>query len=224
MNVSVIVPALNEEPLIERALLSVVNQQAQPEVVVVDGGSRDNTVGLARNYARVITERRGRGRQMNLGAQHSSGDVLVFLHADTELKPGYFEEISKALEDPSVVGGCAPLTFDSFHSVLWLYSRFTMMKFWLFHYGDGAVFVRRRVFEDLQGFREMPIMEDLDFLRRLRRVGRTVLLRTPVVTSARRFRKGGMVRNQARNMFIVSSFYLGVPPSQLARWYPDVRE
>jgi rSAM/selenodomain-associated transferase 2 len=224
MKTSVIVPALNEERDIDRALLSVVNQRVRAELVVVDGGSRDNTVGIARHYAKVIMGRRGRSRQMNLGVQHSSGDVLVFLHADTELKAGYFEEVSKALEDPSVVGGYAPLTFDSYNSLLWIYSRFTMMKFRLFHYGDGAVFVRRSVFENLRGFRELPIMEDLDFLRRLQRAGRTVLLSTPVVTSARRFRKGGMIRNQARNVFIVSSFYLGVPPSQLARWYPNVRE
>ena len=224
MNTSVIVPALNEEQVIERALLSVVNQQTGAELVVVDGGSRDDTVGIASRYAKVITGQRGRGRQMNLGVWHSSGDVLVFLHADTELTPGYFEEVSKVLEDPSVVGGYAPLTFDSSNSLLWIYSRFTMMKFRLFHYGDGAVFVRRSVFEFLQGFREIPIMEDLDFLRRLQRSGRTVLLSTPVITSARRFRKGGMIRNQARNVFMVSSFYLGVTPSQLARWYPNVRE
>ena len=224
MKISVIIPSLNEELMIERALQSVLHQGCELEIIVVDGGSRDRTVSIARKYAMVIHGPRGRAKQMNIGASHSSGDVLVFLHADTQLTPGYAPAVLEALRNPAVVGGCAPLRFDSSHSLLSLYSRLSMAKIWLFHYGDCAIFVRRNVFEMLGGFRDLPILEDIDFLRMMRRHGSAVLLDVPVLTSARRFLKKGIFLSQVLNVLLVISFLIGVPPEHLARWYPDVRE
>jgi len=109
---------------------------------------------------------------MNLGEAHATGDVLLFLHADTRLNLDHIREVLRALEDPDIIGGCSPLTFDFAEPYLSLYSRLSMMRFWLFHYGDGALFVRRSGFDRLSGFKEIPIMEDPNFLRRMRREGK----------------------------------------------------
>jgi len=211
--------------MIKKAICSVLqNSVVETEIIVVDGGSEDETVELATTHARTISGPRGRGEQMNLGAAHVGGDVLVFLHADTQLHAGYLSEMLRTLADPTVAGGCAPIIFDVPHRILSLYSWFSRTRFRFFHFGDGAIFVRRNVFEQLGGFHSIPIMEDLDFLRRMRRTGKVVLLTNPVLTSSRRFVRRGIVINQLCNIILVVLFLFGVSPHYLARWYPDERK
>jgi len=221
--IAVIVPSLNEERHIEGTLRSILSQDPSVEVVVVDGGSTDRSPEIARNLARVVPGIRGRASQMNEGARQTSGDILVFLHADTRMPPGYCRKLLEMGQRSGVVGGFSPLDFDSPSLLLSLYARLTRTPLWFFHYGDQAFFVRREIFEDMGGFSEVPIMEDLDFLNRLRKRGRLALLPAPVITSARRFLEGGILRTQLRNVLLVLLFVLGVNPAFLKRFYPDTR-
>jgi hypothetical protein len=124
-----------------------------------------------------------------------------------------------ALADPAAAGGTITLRFDENRPLLRLYALSTRLPFRLFHYGDQGIFVRRSVFERLGGFREIPLMEDVDFLRRLHRAGRVALTPAPITTSARRFVEGGVLRQQLLNIALVAAFELGVAPERLAGWY-----
>lgn len=224
MKVSVIIPALNEAENIEACLASVKHQQGDFEIIVVDGGSRDLTVEIARSCACTITSERGRGRQMNAGARLAQGEALLFLHSDSRLHPEALTALRRCLVDAEVAGGTFTLRFDSDRVLLRLYAFFTRFKPRPFHYGDQGIFVRRSAYDKLQGFKEMPLMEDVDFLKRLGELGRTALIDLPVTTSARRFLKHGLVRQQLRNLVLVSLYGLGVKPETLAKWYMTDRK
>ncbi|MCL5289033.1 MAG: TIGR04283 family arsenosugar biosynthesis glycosyltransferase [Acidobacteria bacterium] len=217
--ISVIIPALNESENILACLRSVQEQEGPHEMLVVDGGSTDGTPELARPHAQVISAPRGRAQQMNLGARLATGEVLLFLHADTRLHADSLATLRCALDDPRVAGGTFTLRFDADRRLLRFYSFCSRFRFRLFHYGDQGIFVRRSVFERLRGFADIPLMEDLDFLGRLRKSGRVALLPLPVTTSARRFEEHGVLRQQLLNTALVSAYYFGVPPASLARLY-----
>jgi rSAM/selenodomain-associated transferase 2 len=219
VKVSVIIPALNEAENIKSCLLSVARQQGRFEIIVVDGQSADDTAEIAGHYARVIGSERGRAAQLNAGSRHACGDVLLFLHADSKLHPDALTELRRSLENPQVVGGTFTLKFDSDKLLLKLYAFFTRFKPRYFHYGDQGIFVRRSVFDRLEGFKRMPLMEDLDFLSRLRKAGRVALIKLPVTTSARRFLEHGLMRQQLLNFFLVALYVLGVKPETLSKWY-----
>ena len=219
MRVSVVVPVLNEAEHIEACLQSVLGQAGEIEIVVVDGGSTDATSKIAARYAQVVPSSRGRAVQMNLGAREATGDVFLFLHGDSLLHAEALEALRAALTDPSVAGGTFTLRFDTEHPVLRFYAWCTRLSPAWFRYGDQGIFVRRAVFEQLAGFRELPILEDVDLLRRLRRLGRLAVVPRPVTTSARRFEAGGLVRQQLLNGTILAAHAAGVPPEYLARWY-----
>ncbi len=223
MKISVIIPALNEEANIETCLTSVVRQQGDFEIIVVDGKSDDRTAEIAKQYSSVISTERGRAMQMNAGANLARGEVLFFLHSDSILHPDALSELRRAMEDAQTVGGTFTLRFDSDRFPLKLYAFFTRFKPRYFHYGDQGIFVRRAVFDSLNGFKELPLMEDVDFLRRLRASGRVSLIRLPVTTSARRFLEHGLFRQQLMNAFLVTLYFLGVKPQTLSRWYRNER-
>ncbi|MFP5260624.1 MAG: TIGR04283 family arsenosugar biosynthesis glycosyltransferase [Blastocatellia bacterium] len=219
MKVSVVIPALNEADNIIACVASVESQQGDFEIIVVDGGSTDGTVALASPRALVIEGRRGRGAQMNEGARRATGAALLFLHADSSLHPDALTRLRMSLADPRVAGGTFTLRFDSEKLPLRFYAAFTRLRFRYFHFGDQGIFVRREVFERLGGYKEMPIMEDVDFLSRMRKEGRVALIDLPVTTSARRFLNRGPVRQQLLNVFLVACYLLGVNPSTLSRLY-----
>lgn len=223
MTLSVVVPTLNEARHIEACLASVWSQPHDGEVIVVDGGSDDATAVLATPLATaVVPSVRGRAAQMNAGARTATGDALLFLHADSRLAPGAFDALHEALADPAVVGGTFTLRFDVDDPLLDFYAWCTRFPLGVFRYGDQGIFVRRATFDALGGFPELPIMEDVDFLARLRRRGRTALIPLPVTTSARRFERLGVVRQQLLNAALVGLYALGAPPERLARWYENV--
>ena len=220
--VSIIIPTLNEADVIDSSLRKLFNHQGDFEVIVVDGGSSDNTVDIIQRYpqVRLAISKRGRGLQMNEGARLASGDVLLFLHADTYLPPAGLELIREVMADSQVVGGAFLMNFDSGSLLLKAMSRFTRINHTLFTYGDQGLFVRVNTFEDIGGFKSLSIMEDVEIQMRLRSRGTFVKIRHPVTTSARRFIQVGVLRQQLVNTILVFLFHLGVSPSVLERYYP----
>ena len=223
MKISVIVPTLNEESHIEKTLQSVMKQEGDYELYVVDGGSTDNTVTIAKKYACVISSKRGRAIQMNAGAKLCKGDILLFLHADTLLPDNGFREIRKRIRDETVAGGSFYIAFDADNFILRGVSFITRFNFRLFHFGDQGIFVRRDIFQSLRGYKEMPIMEDYDFYKRLREQGKVILIRMPVISSARRFIKKGVIRQLLINKFVVLAYWAGVDIQTIKRFYDDMR-
>jgi rSAM/selenodomain-associated transferase 2 len=219
MKISVIIPVLNEVRGILPCLYSIKTQEGEFELIVIDGGSVDGTVEVVRPHARVIRSEQGRAVQMNSGARHSTGEILLFLHADSHLPPRAFPQMERVLADSKIVGGTFRLRFNSQKFFLRAIAFFTRFKFRYFHYGDQGIFVRRSVFEQLNGFTEMPFMEDIDFLQRLHRTGRVILLKQPITTSARRFLERGVIRQQLVNIILVILYLLGARPEKLKKWY-----
>jgi rSAM/selenodomain-associated transferase 2 len=190
----------------------------------VDGGSTDDSVRIARQFFHTETiSAPNRGMQLNHGARGLFTDVLLFLHADSELPRGFDFHIQRALANPAVVGGCFRLEFESPEPLLNFYAWFTKFPGRFFHFGDQAFFVRRDTFCEMDGFSPLPFLEDVDSLRRLKRLGKFIVLPTSVRTSARRFMKRGIVRQQLTNILLVTSFELGVSAGRLAKFYQAVR-
>lgn len=220
MRLSVIIPTLNEGRGIGATLDALRSLDGELELIVADGASSDETVRIAEERgARVVAAPRGRGAQMNAGAAAARGEVLLFLHADTRLPPGAGALIAGALARAEVAGGCFRLSFDRDHWLLGLCAFMSRFPFRFFHYGDQAYFVRAEVFRSMGGFREQPLMEDLDFWLRLRRTGREVVLPSAVVTSARRFVANGTLRQQLRNIALVVLYLCGVSAERAAKMY-----
>ena len=221
MRLSVVVPALDEARQIQATLASA-RQPGVAEVIVVDGGSVDRTRALAEPRAdRVVVAPRGRARQMNAGAALATGDVLLFLHADTRLPPDAAAAVAAALVDPAVVGGRFDVRLEPSSPLLRLTADLMNRRSRLtgIATGDQAIFVRRAVFTALGGFPDLPLMEDVAFSRALKRAGRTAALRAQVTTSSRRWRQGGVVRTVLRMWTLRLLFLLGMPAHRLARWY-----
>lgn len=221
LRVSLIVAALNEADRIQATLRRLRRDFPDCELLVVDGGSTDGTAELARPVADVITSARGRGRQLDAGARRSTGDVLWFHHADTVTDPAAFGQLLAALADPRVVGGGLSLRFDRPSAGLaylaWTSNLRARRLGWVF--GDQAMFVRRTAFEVAGGFGELPIMEDLELSRRLRRLGRTVVLPATSTASARRFEAYGTWRMVAFMQVLKAMYLTGADPHMLERRY-----
>jgi hypothetical protein len=162
----------------------------------------------------------GRARQMNAGAAAAAGEWLLFLHADSTLPTGWLTAI--AALDSTVIGGWFQFALDDSAWQARVIERLTAwrVKHFTLPYGDQGFFVRRRVFEALGGFRELPLMEDVEFARRLARAGRVASLPLPLRTSARRWRREGWFRRSTKNLLLVTFYFLGVRTERLARWYP----
>ncbi len=219
--ISVVIPVLNESRTIGSCLSLLETEIGRHQIVVVDGGSRDGTMGIVSRFRGVkqLSAPTGRGCQMNRGAAAAEGDILLFLHADTSLPPGGLKKIERAMEQNGVVAGAFSSTFDDPCPILKLYACFTRINHILFTYGDQGLFVANRVFKAIGGFREIPIMEDVEIQGRLRRAGPFVKIREPVTTSARRFRCHGVIKQQILNCALVCLYHAGVNPLRLARYY-----
>jgi rSAM/selenodomain-associated transferase 2 len=223
VSLTVIVPALDEAANLERLLPLVVARCPGAEVIVVDGGSRDGTPEVARRVPGVVvlSSVRGRARQMNHGAAQAGGRTLLFLHADTRLPEDAPEAIRRALEDPRVVAGRFDVRFDSARPVFRMIAFFMNLRSrlsWICT-GDQGIFVRREVFEALGGYPDIPLMEDIELSRRLKRAGRISCLRLWVVTSARKWEREGPWRTIALMWGLRFLHALGVGPERLHRLY-----
>lgn len=227
--VSVVIPALNEEPNLALAVESALRGQGREkavEIIVVDGGSRDNTYALARELGvEAVTSFPGRARQMNLGAALATGGILLFLHADTMLPDGWDAQARAVLARPGVAAGAFPFGLDADGPA---YRRLERLVNWRSRalqlpYGDQAIFLRAELFARLGGYLELPIMEDYELVRRLKRQGRIALAAAPARTSARRWRAKGLARTTLINQAMLLGWHLGVDPARLAAWYRGQR-
>lgn len=219
--ISIIIPTLNEAGNIKQAI-ATTKVSTNTEIIVVDGGSQDDTVEIVQSLGiKVISSSPGRASQMNAGAVVASGEILLFLHADTRLPPGFEDMVRAALQKPSTVAGAFALRIDaSLLSLRWVEwgvnwrSHFLQMP-----YGDQAIFLKKEVFQQIGGFPELPIMEDFELIRRLKRIGQIMILPVPVVTSARRWLQKGVFKTTLINQIVIIAYFLGVSPEKIRRWY-----
>ena len=219
LRLSIIIPTFNEARNITDCLDSVFYQEHPCQVIVADGGSSDGTLDLVRPPAQVVAADKGRAGQMNAGARLATGDVLLFLHADTRLPPGGLACLAKAMGQNTAPGGVFRLSFDPASPLLNFYAWCTRFSCRLFHYGDAGIFIRRDLFEEMGGYADLAIMEDLDLWLTLHRRGRPLILPRAVTTSSRRFLQHGAIRQQAVNAGLVALWLLGVNHRKLAAWY-----
>ncbi len=219
--ISIIIPTLNEEGNIGRTLSSLAGV-ADIEVIVVDGGSMDNTVQKAVEAGtRVITTSPGRAVQMNRGAAAANGDILLFLHSDTLLPTGFADFIRAALLIPQTLAGAFTLRIAEEGPGLRVVEWLVRWRSFLFHmvYGDQALFLTADKFHAIGGFPEQPFMEDFEFVRQLRKKGRIVILPQVVITSGRKWQQRGVFTTTVINQVIILGYLLGVSPDRLRQWY-----
>ena len=221
VSLSVIVPTFGSEPGLEATLQSAA-QAVGAEVIVVAAGETTYSTALARKYGCILAQTSpGRGRQLNIGSTAANGETLLFLHADTQLPAGYAKMVEAVLSQAHVAAGAFPLHIDANGAKYRLIERGVGLRSRLLQmpYGDQAMFLRRELFQQLEGFREWPIMEDFEILRRVRNYGRIELVGVPVMTSARRWRRVGAMRTTLINQGIILAYMFGVPADVLATWY-----
>jgi rSAM/selenodomain-associated transferase 2 len=220
---SVIMPVLNEAKNLEGILSRLRTTCPAAEVVIVDGGSKDGTSAVARRFPWVtyLSSERGRARQMNAGARVANGEALLFLHADTLLPEGAAAAIRETFNDPEVVAGRFDVRFDNPRLVYKVIARFINLRSRLTKIctGDQALFVRRKTFEELGGYPDIPLMEDVEFTTRLKRIGGMACLRSKVTASARKWEQGGVFRIILLMWALRFLYFIGVSPDRLHRLY-----
>jgi rSAM/selenodomain-associated transferase 2 len=220
--ISIIMPVLNESANLQRAIDST-QPSDNIEVIVVDGGSSDDTcqVAAARGV-QVIASPAGRSRQMNLGAATATGDILLFLHGDSRLPLGFdrlIRQMMSGKEEP--IAGAFRLGIDAPQASLrwveqgvWWRSQVCQMP-----YGDQGIFLKAKVFNEIGGFPDLPIMEDFELIRRLRQWGKISIIKQPVMTSARRWLQKGIFKTTLINQLMVLGYLSGVSPTRLMELY-----
>jgi rSAM/selenodomain-associated transferase 2/rSAM/selenodomain-associated transferase 1 len=219
--ISIIIPTLNEADVI-KATVARLPESENIEILVVDGGSRDNTVEIAQKLGtRVLIKAPSKAEQMNAGAAEARGDVLLFLHADTRLPANFEEIVMAAVSRDDVSAGAFTLGIDSKTWSLRFIERVANWRARIFKlpYGDQALFVGRDLFFEIGGFPDYPIMEDFEFIRRLKKKGQITILPQSVQTSPRRWQNFGVLKTWLLNQIIVAAYFIGIPPHRLAFWY-----
>jgi uncharacterized protein len=233
--ISIVIPALNEAATIAKTLANIQNLP-QVEIILVDGGSSDDTIKISQELGiQVITSSKGRAHQMNVGAKAATGEILLFLHADTILPLGFEQMVRSSLRELGDGGtggrgdlkGLVPIAGaftlqidDPMPSLRWIERLVAWRSKWQqMPYGDQAIFLTAETFRSVGGFVEMPIMEDFDLIKRLQRLGRIDILAAPVITSARRWLQRGVWQTTLINQAIVIGYSIGISPTRLATWY-----
>ncbi|MDB9538433.1 TIGR04283 family arsenosugar biosynthesis glycosyltransferase [Anabaenopsis tanganyikae CS-531] len=219
--ISIIIPTYNEAGNIREAI-ACTQPSTNVELIVVDGGSQDDTVTIAESLnVKVIASAPGRATQMNTGAMAASGDILLFLHADTRLPPGFDGMIRTAVQQPQMVAGAFALQINAtLWTLRWVEkgvnwrSRFCQMP-----YGDQAIFLTAEVFDQVGHFPDLPIMEDFELIRRLQSIGKIIIIPVPVITSARRWLQKGVFYTTILNQIVITAYLLGISPKRIRRWY-----
>jgi len=222
---SFIIPVWNEEAIISRTIEHVRGLHASggAEIIVVDGDPAGRTIKVARHMGvKTAISEKGRGNQMNIGASLAAGEILIFLHADTLLPPDALELIETAMKDSSCIAGAFALAIDSERPIFRLIEKAASFRSRMTRipYGDQTIFIRKRDFRDLGGFNNIPVMEDVEFMQRIKkRKGRICIIGKAVLTSPRRWEKEGIVYTTLRNWLLIALYFCGAKPEKLIRFY-----
>ena len=223
--ISIIIPVLNEAAIVRQTLIGL-QQHTGVEIIVVDGGSRDNTVAIARQIRLeerviIVVPNKGRAAQMNAGADLARGNFLLFLHVDTQLPPDFVAVVRETLNQPKVVAGAFELAIEGQEkSLRWVEMLVNLRSRLLsLPYGDQAIFVSRQAFTEVGGFANLPIMEDFEFIKRIKRTGKIAIAPAKVITSSRRWQKLGVWKTTLINQLIIAGYYLGISPAKLSNFY-----
>ncbi|MBI1819771.1 MAG: TIGR04283 family arsenosugar biosynthesis glycosyltransferase [Nitrospirae bacterium] len=225
MKISVIIPVLNEEKVLQKTLQRL-KKGADLELIVVDGGSLDSTPAIARAFTRkVFASPPGRARQMNEGARHAEGEILLFLHADSQIAPGGLGRIVPAITGGQALGGAFRLAIDSQNIFLRMIAWFANLRTAItgIPYGDQGIFITRSAFEKMGGFPDIPLMEDVELSKKMKRAGKIVLLKEKIAASPRRWKKEGIFLTTLKNWTLLACYLLGVPAERLAARYRNIR-
>ncbi len=226
-DLSVIIPALNEEENIEALIDHIYQEEVRAEIIVSDGRSNDNTAEIAKSKgAVVVSGTPGRGAQLNRGAEAASASILIFLHADSRLEKGALSKMVEQMgQDKDLIGGCFKLKISSQNSLLKFISWSSNLraKYLKLIFGDQGIFVRRDVFNELGGFPEIELMEDWEFSKRMAKKGRLLFVDKKIYTSARRWENHGVLKTIILMHKIKILYKLGISPSKLKEIYRDAR-
>ncbi|HYF84628.1 MAG TPA: TIGR04283 family arsenosugar biosynthesis glycosyltransferase [Clostridia bacterium] len=224
MKTSIIIPILNESKSICKLVEMLKELKGDKEVIFVDGGSKDGTQELIPSNYIAISSDIGRGIQMNKGAEHATGDVLLFLHCDSILERNALKSVQEAIAS-GFAAGCFTMKFDKKQWLLSIIAYLSNLRVKLFGiiFGDQGMFVRKDIFHSTGGFLYIPIMEDMEFSNRLRKAVKIKLLKNTIVTSARRFEKKGILRTILFMHRMKILYWLGKSPEELYQIYKDVR-
>jgi rSAM/selenodomain-associated transferase 2 len=222
--ISVIIPILNEAKVLETTLSQLQPELGPHELIVVDGGSTDTSVRIAEKYGKVVISERGRAKQLNTGAAAATGEILIFLHADIWLESGAFAAVTTALSSGYVGGGFRQKIDGKcvLYRLIEIAGNIRGRHLKVF-YGDSGIFLPRAGFEKIGGFPEIPILEDMELSKGLRRLGKTTLLTPCIHISARRWEARGILRTTLNNWLITLLYLLRVSPEKLARLYRHIR-
>ncbi len=218
---SIIIPALNEEEYLP-ATLARLGREDFIEIIVVDGGSSDRTREIAAEAgARVLTSLPGRARQMNAGADAAQAPLLLFLHSDTLVPPGFVTPLLRCSVRPDFLAASFCLAINEAGFGFRLLEQFIHFRAKVLQlpYGDQTLCLRKDIFQYMGGFPDQEFMEDFEFARRLRRRGRIRILKEKALTSARRWQKGGLFRTTLRNQLAIAGYLLGISAKRLRTWY-----
>jgi rSAM/selenodomain-associated transferase 2 len=220
--ISIIIPTFNEQESISTLIGYLKNNSPTGlEVIVVDGGSTDETVKIAEKAGAIVesSPKKGRSRQMNIGATISTNDILYFLHADTIPPSSFYYDIISAIEQGNA-SGCYRLSFDNNHPLLTFYSWFTKFNMDIFRFGDQSLFVSKRVFELVDGFdEELIVMEDQEIVKAIKKESNFLIFNKSVITSARKYEKIGIIKLQLIFTAIIAMYYAGIDQQKIARFY-----
>ncbi len=219
--ISIIIPVLNEASKIAKTI-TVAKSGKSVEILVVDGGSQDNTVDIVEALGlKVLFASPSRANQMNVGAKAATGEILLFLHADTLLPTKFAHSVRRVLCQPNTIAGAFALQIDGSLKGLRLLEKGVNLRshFLSLPYGDQAIFVKTETFKALGGFPQLPIMEDFELVLKLRNCGRIAIIPTPVITSSRRWQKLGVWQTTIMNQLAIAAYFLKIPAKHIAKWY-----
>ena len=222
--ISIIIPILNEAKILEKTLCQLHSELGHHELIIVDGGSTDDSICIAEKYGKVVASVRGRAKQLNAGAAVATGDILLFLHADIWLEAGALAAVETALSSGYIGGGFR----QKIDGTSFLYRMIEIAgnirgKYLKVFYGDSGIFLASADFEKVGGFPDVPILEEMEFSKGLRSLGKTTLITPYIHISARRWETRGVVRTTLNNWFITLLYFIGISPVKLAKLYSHIR-